>query len=260
MAVPINVGEDRIIYVVDISMGRPFRGTGRDIDELTREITYKYGKDKRNRIGAARQKVNMQVDGTCMKFFKTRFTSAAGKATLETACREADKEMSEIDSSLHVTPNFFEVRVASLTSGNMFDQMKEQLSVQVHEKVLARIQKVIENQRNEDGTFKPMSNKSRTALLTMLEKVREINILGDASVEAQIEKFKAQITEGTLIPMRDEILAYIEDVQGADALDILDAPTAPETPQEAKEADEYKAKPLVLTEAEKLHIDDLLGS
>ena len=260
MAVPINVGEDRIIYVVDIGMGSPFRGTGIDTDEMTRIITYKYNKEKRNRIGAARQKVNMQIDGICMKFFKTRFTSAAGKATLETACREADKEMSEIDSSLHVTPNFFEVRVASLTSGNMFDQMKEQLSVQVHEKVLARIQKVIENQRNEDGTFKPMSNKSRTALLTMLEKVREINILGDTSVEATIEKFKNQITEGTLIPLRDEILAYIEDVQGADALDILDAPTAPITAAEAKEDEEYKAKPLVLTEAEKLHIDDLLGS
>jgi hypothetical protein len=255
MAVPVNLDEDRIIYIVDISMGSQFRGTSRDIDDLTREIKYKWSKDKRNRIGAARQTVNVAVSGTCMKFFKTRFTSAAGKATLERECGIADREMKAIDASLHVTPIFYEQHVSTLAAGNMFEQMKQQLSVQVHQRVLDRIKKTIEQNKKDDGTYKPLTGKTRTALLTMLDKVGEINVLQDSNVEARIEAMKAQISANSLIPLRDEILAYIEDVQGADTLEITPDQTESET---IHDPDEEQYKPRPMTAADMIHVEDLI--
>jgi hypothetical protein len=255
MAVPTEA-TDRTIYVVDISMGSPFRCTGRDIDDMTREIKYKWGKEKRNRIGTARQSVNVAVAGTCMKFFKTRITNEAGKNGLIQACTAADREMKQIDPALHVTPIFFEVKVSSLSAGNMFDQMKEQLSVQVHERVLDRIKKVLEQNKNADGTYKPLTGKTRTALLTMLDKIKEINVLDDQNVEARINAMKAQIQTNSLIPMRDEILAYIEDIQGAENLEISPDTPEIETPVHDPDEDEYKARPMIA--ADQIHVEDLI--
>lgn len=263
MAVPINTADDLTIFIVDISMGSQFRGTSRDLDEYTREIKYKHGKNMRNRIGAVRQTVNVAVAGTCMKFYKTRFTNSSGKAALEQACLTADREMKSIDASLHVTPLFYKIEVSALSSGNMFDQMKEQLSVQVHQRVLDRVKVVIENNRKDDGTYKPITGKTRTALLTMLEKVGDINILNDPNVTTRIEAMKAQIQQNSLIPLRDEILAYIEDVQGAENLEI-----SPDVPgQNGTEDDistvtpEQKAAgrtPRPLNPADEIHIEDLI--
>ena len=126
MALPTNTAADRIIYVVDISMGSPYQATGEDIDEYTRKLHFKHGKEKRLQIGAVRQTVNVVVQGTCMKFYKTRFTNANGKQSLTEACTRADREMKAIDPALHVTPLFYEVQISSLSSGNMFDEMKNQ--------------------------------------------------------------------------------------------------------------------------------------
>jgi hypothetical protein len=257
MAVPVNTAEDRTIYIVDISMGSGFQGHGEDLDEYRREITYKFGKDKRNRIGAVRQTVNVAVQGTCMKFYKTRFTNANGKATLEAACTSADREMKAIDTHLHVTPMFYEVKVSSLSAGNMFDEMKNQLSVQVHQKVLSRIKAVLDNNKREDGTYKPVTGKTRTALLSMLEKVEEINILNDPDVTARLTEMREQIQQNSLIPLRDEILAYIEEVQNADTLEI----TPDITPDEistvtAEQAAQVEEKPR--HKPTEINIEDLL--
>ena len=94
----------------------------------------------------------------------------------------------------------------------------------------------------------------------MLDKVKEINILNDANVEARIEAMKAQIQQNSLIPLRDEILAYIEEVQGADTLEISpDQPaTEGEIATEIHDPDEEAYKPRQLTQADEIHVEDLI--
>ena len=252
MAVPVEA-TDRSIFVVAIKMGSPNQSKGRDIDEFVRELTYKKPKGVRLQIGNVRQSVNVAIQGTCMKFYGTKITNQAGKETLERECTLADRRMKDIDSSLHVTPVFFEVKVSSMSAGNMFDQMKEQLSVQVHERVLERIKKVLEEHQNPDGTYKPVSGKTRTALLTMLDKLMEINVLNDDNVTAQITAMRSHIQSNSLIPLRDEILAYIEEVQGENSLELT-----PDIPAPVHDPDEEEFKPRVLSDEENIHLDDLL--
>ena len=254
MAVPTET-LDRSIFVIGIKMGSPNQSKGRDIDDFIRELTYKKPKAERLQIGKVRQSINVVVDGTCMKFFGVKITNQAGKETLERECSRADAEMKKIDSTLHVTPVFFEVKVSSMSAGNMFDQMKEQLSVQVHQKVLDRVESAIENSRNPDGSYKPMTGKTRTALIAMLDKVKEINVLGDDNVDGRIEAMKAQITAGSLIPMRDEILALIEDVQGSENLEI-----SPDQTESEHDPDDtaYESKPFVPSAQDEIALEDLI--
>jgi hypothetical protein len=247
MAIPINVSEDRIIYIVEITMGSQFRGRSWDLDDFNRQMEYKHGKDIRNEIGALRQEINTVVNGTCMKFHKKiKFTNAAGKATLERECANVDRRMKQIDPSLHVTPLFFPQTITQLSDGNMFDLMKKQLNEQINQKVLDRIELVIENSKRDDGTYKPMTNKTRDALLKMIEGVKAINILDDPTVTARLETLKAQIQTASLIPMRDELLSYIEDIQGADNLELtIDRPVKLTADNDLDE-DKYKARPAAM--------------
>ena len=269
MAIPTQLGEDDKFYIVEISMGSQFRGRSWDIDDRNRQIEYKHSKAKRNDIGAIRQQVNTVINGTCMKFHrKIKFTNEKGKEALIAECARADREMKLIDPSLHVTPAFFEQTVTQLNTGNMFELMKDQLNEQVHQRVLDGMERTIENltTRDENGNVvkvKQITTKTRNALIKMIEGMKNINILKDPTVDSRIEALKAQMATFDLIPMRDELLAYIEDIQGADTLEIT--PDEIETPgtitpkQEAdqkREDEKFKARPM--TTADEIHLEDLI--
>ena len=140
------------------------------------------------------------------------------RSQLERACIEADASMKMIDATLHVTPMFFKLDAPALTQGNILTAMTEQLRKQVYERVLARAQRMIEE--TPSGT---MTTKNKNALLRMLDKTAEINVLNDGEVTARIEAMKAQINADALIPMRDELLSVLDESAGA--LELID-PTA----------------------------------
>lgn len=252
MAVPTTLNPDSSIYIVSIAMGSQFRGKSRDIDEYIREMTYTKPKAERQKIGSIRQSVNVVRNAGSFRFFKEYVTNDIGKAQLEQTCKEADQEMKKIDPTLHVTPKFFKLEIKSLNSGNMFMEMQEQLRTEVHERVLRRIQKVIEDAGENAGG--KLSNKTKTALLKMLDKTAEINVLQDSEVTARIEAMKAQINADALIPLRDEILSLIDE-SPAD-LELLDDAEgrAIHDPDEK----EYQSKPAALKHAP-IEIEDLIG-
>jgi len=232
---PIAITAEQTIYVVGIKMTSPFQGSGKDLNEFKREITYKKDKKTRKGIGAIRTQVNMIRHNLCMRFFSVEFTNEKGRETLIRECQKADLDMKKIDPLYHVSPAFIPVQVSALSAGNMFDSMRDQLSVQVHQRILDRVRSAIEQNTRDDGTQKQMTTKTRTALLKMLDQVKEINILNDPNVTAQIEGMKERIKSGNLIPIRNEILSYLDEVTEGDNLEITfdktDAPRA-EIPRE----------------------------
>ena len=251
MALPINVTEDRIIYIVEISGGSGMRGRTWDLDDYNRQMEYKHSKKVRNEIGAIRQEINVIVNGTCMRFHKKiKFTSAAGKRTLETACVDADRRMKLIDPTLHITPVFFEQTVTQLSTGNMFELMKKQLNEQVNQRILDRIEQTLEDAKVKDKegnitSVKPITQRTRDALLKMIEGVKSINILDDETVNTRLEAIKVQMQTARFDDMRNELEAYILDIQDEDDLEI--SPALPAKGMKADpdlDEDAYKSRPM----------------
>lgn len=242
---PAPLTEKKIVYVVSITQSSPFKGHGTDITDMIRQIEFKFPGETRRKIGAIRQEVNVARDNNCMKFFANYITSEAGKEKITTACERARAKMQEIDPTLHVSPIFFEVQVSSLSEGDMFESMKQQLKIEVHTRILERIERAIQQNTQPDGTIKPLSTKTKNALLSMLDKVGEINVLGDQDVDARIAAIRQQVINNSISPLRDEILAYINDTQGADALEVTDTeyeddpqPAAPSQARPQPETDD----------------------
>jgi hypothetical protein len=265
MATPINVSEDSTIYYVDITAGSQFKGKSWDLDEYNRQTEYKHDKKTRKNIGAIRQRINVLKNEVCMKYGKGRrklcFTNYEGMVSLTTACQQADKDMKEIDPTLFCIPEFMEQTFKQLNSQNMFTLMQQQLNEQINKRILDKVEKDIENAtvRDKDGKVikvKPIGKRTRDALIKAVEGVKAINILNDPTVNARIETLLERMRTETLVPMRDELLAYIEDIQGAENLEITpdEIPSQPATaatgmkPDKDLDEDKYQAKPVNVEE------------
>jgi hypothetical protein len=208
MAIPINYDPSQNLYMLKISQGSQFGGTGRDLDDFTREIKYKFSKDVRREIGAIRQSINTKRAGSCTRFFGAYFTNEIGKTQLIEACKKADREMKEIDPALHVTPVFIKIDLPDLASGSQFDALLKAIKTQVMEVSLKRVQAYLE--RNETGVLSP---KSKNILISMLEKTRALNIVNDAKINADIDSMKARIEASQLKELREEITEYLDQSQ-----------------------------------------------
>jgi len=214
MTIPIKVTDDNTVYFVDIHGDSGNKGSiSEDLDEYIRRITYTRPLETRKQINAIRQSVNVVVNNTCMKYRrKLKFTNANGMREIQKACEIATDRMREIDPSLSITPEFMEQTFAQLNNQNMFELMKQELSTQVLQKALDKVEGTLKTYKRADGTIKPITSKTRTALLGMIEEIQEIGtIIPDETLSARIEAIKDQIIAGTLLPMRDNIISMIED-------------------------------------------------
>lgn len=208
MAIPVNYDPSQKLYMLTISQGSPYRGSGKDLDEFKRLTTFIHPKETRRAIQAIRQSINTRRAGSCTKFFGAYFTNEIGKTQLIEACKKADQEMKEIDPALHVTPLFIKIDLPDLASGSQFDALLTAIKTQVMEVSLKRVQAYLE--RNETGVLSP---KSKTILISMLEKTRALNIVNDAKINADIDSMKARINASQLKELREEITEYLDQAQ-----------------------------------------------
>lgn len=251
MAIPTELTEEKVYYIVEISGGSGMRGKSWDLDDYNRQMEYTHDKKTRNKIGANRQRVNVVKDNVCMSFHKKiRFTNENGKKALEKVCAEVDRDMKAIDPTLHITPLFFQQTVTQLNTGNMFELMKNELNEQINTRVLDRVEAYIKNSvvKDDNGNViseKPITAQIRATLIKAAEGVRSINILDDPTVNNRVDAIKALLETANLHEARDELLGYIDSIQDANSLEI-----SPDQPAEGMKADpeldedKYKPRPL----------------
>ena len=204
-----NVKKEAQLFVVQVSMSSPYftERTVNDEAENSKKMFYKFPKDKRNLIQAARQEVNVARDSGCARFYGLYIANELGKEQLTTLIVESNHKMNAIDPTLHAKVTFMPLSMSGLASGNLLDEMVQQIKDQVHGTVLERIKLVIER-NGENGTL-PM--KTRNSLEKMLDRVQAINVLDDPDVNARIAHMREQIVNDQIIPLRNEIMAILKE-------------------------------------------------
>lgn len=224
MAIPTNLDPNQKLYQVRIRMGSPYRCKGKDIDDYRRELTFDKSKKTRQEIGAIRQYVNSRRSAGCMPFFGAYITNQLGRDQLVDVCKRADQEMKAIDPSLHVTPVFLKIDTPALMSDrSLFDELLGSMRTQIHQVVLNRIKTVIE--RSESKT---MTNKTKQALIRMLDKTQDLNIINDPTITAEINRMRERVQADQLAELRDEILVILNDTADRESsLEIIDPVVLP---------------------------------
>ena len=226
-------------------MGSQYQVTAsKDLDEYRRELTYKRNKETRQKIGAIRQSVNTRRAAGCMPFFGAYITNELGMDQLIDVCTKADREMKEIDPALHCTPVFMKIDTPALMGNkSLFDELLGSMRTQIHAVVLNRIKTVIE--RSESTT---LTEKTKSALIRMLDKTQDLNIVNDPTITADIEKMRARINANELRELRDEILIVLDETKDrATSLEIAEISTDPVVSDESEpEPEEESAAPVTV--------------
>lgn len=212
-----------------LSMGSQFKGVSKDLDEYTRQIKYTHSRDIRREIGAIRQSINVRRAACCTKFFGAYFTNDVGKNQLIEICQKADREMKEIDSSLHVTPMFMKIDLPDLASGSQFDALLTAIRSQIMDVVLRRIQSYLD--RDESGSLNP---KQKTLLSKMIDNVKGLNIVNDPKINADLEAMRARIMASQIKELRAEILSAMDETKDrGSSIELI-----PDTPIPSEEEEE----------------------
>lgn len=207
MVAPVSVKAGENLYVMQINMSSPYFLTKSEpiIRENAKKLFYKYSPETRREIQAIRQNINVHADACSAKFFGLKIANELAKQQMTDLLKQADHDMKQIDVTLGAGAVFIKMSSTALTTGNLFDQMVGQIREQIHEVVLKRIEKTIERQKGGQ-----LSDKTKKALLSMLDKLKAINVVEDETIEARIETMKTMIEANEIVTLRDEILEIFE--------------------------------------------------
>lgn len=198
------------LYVMQPSMSSPFFVSKSETyeSENAKKMYYKFTSDDRKKIQAVRQAVNVMVDAGCARFYGLKIANETTKQQLIEALEDADRKMKSISPELHAEAQFLPLKTEAFTSGTLLDNLTAQIREQIHGVVLKRIEAKITEENN--GV---LSEKSKLALLKMLEKCRAVNVIGDDGINKRIEDMKQKITDNQIVVLRDEILALLDDTR-----------------------------------------------
>ena len=192
---------------MQISMSSGFRGSGIDKTEYVREFTYDKPKDDRDRTTAIRTRVNTHKSFSCSRLYDAYFTNETGKAQLTEICDRADRDMKQIDPRFHCTVKFLKQDFSDNENLTALDELIKAIRVEVYGSVEEQIS--IEIEKNKDH----MTNKTRIALHTMVNRLTGLNITGDKTLSEQMDRIHQMIDENKLREIRDEILVLSESTK-----------------------------------------------
>jgi hypothetical protein len=209
MAVPSD-GRQKL-FVMQPSMSSPFfiAHSEEFEDENAKKMYYKFSSGDRKKIQAIRQEINVVIGAGCASFYGLKIANELSKEQITEALKIADAKMRAVEPTLHADAQFLPLQSEAFASGTLLDNLTAQIREQIHGRVLARIEKTITD--NENAGM--LSNKTKTALLKMLDKCKAVNVIGDSSIDQRIESMKSQINNNEILAMRDEILTILNESQ-----------------------------------------------
>jgi hypothetical protein len=218
MAMPDLKNPHQKIYLVRIKMSSQNQVSGsKRIDPFTRELKYKNHEDIRKDIAAIRQSVHIRREFSSTPFYGVYFTNEVGMQQLTDVCQKADREMKEIDPSLHVTASFIKQNFSDSENISAFDELIGAIRGNILNTVMERIK--VEIDKNKDH----LTEKTRAALCTMLDQCKPLNLTGDPAIDAEIEQMRARINANQLRELRDDILVITDSLRDrGSSLELVD--------------------------------------
>lgn len=213
---PTTLDPNTKLFQIKFSGSSAYQLKGsRRIDEYKREQEFTRHEDDRKLISAIRQRVNALRQWGCMPFFGAYITNEIGVSQMIEACKKADQDMKAIDPQLHLTLKCIEIPITSLTGqksviDTLLNDIRQEVTNQVLKEIESRIDKI-------------PNNKSRKALNTLIDNLKQLNLTGDPVIDAELEKMRARINADQLRELKEDLRVVLEETRDrSEALELVD--------------------------------------
>lgn len=119
--------------------------------------------------------------------------------------READKEMKAISPSLHATPVLLPLKMDDIAKGELYDHVLSAIKYRIVSQVIERI-----DDMTKKKSISQLSDRSREALIKMVENLKVVNVLRDAQIDQKLDQIRKSIEKDSIEPLYKELIVEVE--------------------------------------------------
>ena len=195
-------------YVMMISMSSDQMGKSKMLDDVTKELKFRFVGKERKKISSVRRVVDSAGDVRCPRFFDLKIANLKTKKEMMDIILHADKEMKKIAPDLHASVKFIPLPglETGMDTGTLFSEMAGQIQGQIHQEVLSEINEAI--RKRPEGE---LPKRTKDALISMLTKLSQLNIVKDRKIDESIEEMKKRVLAGEIRELKAEITGLLTE-------------------------------------------------
>jgi hypothetical protein len=189
------------VYVVQTEFPSPNRiDDSKEITEMRRQIDFTYPKEIRNKISAIREMYMKQIRDSTVNFpphhkLPLRLCNEDQKNDILELVQKAHREFQALDKSLIAEIIFLELNIHDVERGELYGQVNAAIRYRI-------ISEVIEKIGEKVGQ---LPDKSKQAMINLIERMRVVNILGDKEIESQLDMIRDKIMTEDIETVKSEL-------------------------------------------------------
>ncbi len=190
------------VFVVQTQYASPNRIDGStELSDMKREIDFTYPKLVRNKISAIRESHMKQIRDMTVDFppdFKNplHLCNESQKKEIRALTASAEKEFQELAKDLHADVIFLELNIHDIQRGELYGQVIAAIRYKIMYEIIQRI--------GEKAGQLP--DKSKNAMLNLIERLKYVNVLNDPEVELQLKSIKEKILTDDIAAVKAELV------------------------------------------------------
>ncbi|MDD5010433.1 MAG: hypothetical protein PHC68_18785, partial [Syntrophorhabdaceae bacterium] len=125
---------------------------------------------------------------------------------LQVILEKKREDLSKVVDNLHAIVFFVPLDFNQIFKGNLYAQIGDAINYQVYSGLFERMENMLK--RTEAG--KDLPERSRKALIKLVDNLRNINVTNDSSVEEKLKEFKARIEKGEIKELAESLKAELD--------------------------------------------------
>lgn len=199
------------VYIVANVMSSPNQTLNiTELNEMSIQTDFKYKKEFRNKISAVRTLNKKPIYKNTLNFYGIHLAREDQIAEIQEASRKADIGMKGIDASLSSSIVFIPLDLADAKKGELYESINNTIKYRIIKDTMEKIEKVAKNKAGK------LTVRSKEALMSLIDRLHNINILNDEDITKRINAIKSSIQADDM-SIKEEFNKELETLQNRGA-------------------------------------------
>ncbi|MDD5454036.1 MAG: hypothetical protein PHW62_00850 [Candidatus Ratteibacteria bacterium] len=189
------------VFVVQTQYASPNRiDSSQELSDMKREIDFTYPKNVRNKISAIREKHMGQIRDKTVDFppeFKNplHLCNESQKKEIREITASAETDFQKLAKNLHAEVIFLELNIHDVQRGELYGQVISAIRYKIMYELIEKI--------GEKAGQLP--DKSKNAMLNLIERLKSVNVLNDPEVDLQLKTIREKILTDDIAAVKAEL-------------------------------------------------------
>lgn len=193
----------------------------RKIDDMREEMTFRWTKEVRSKIGEVRNKFMNKLRKPALNFYGLLVIRERDREELTKVAEEANTEMQKVDSELGAHVTFIPLYLEQEAKGEVYQQVLGSIQARIYGELFMRLKELAKLQE--------IPKQSRTALIKLCDRLHTWNVVDDPNVAKTLADVKLQFENDVFKPVLEDLKKEIDSLKERGAFIEFDEPQAAPT-------------------------------